>query len=232
MILKVASYNIHAGIGHDQQFNMHRITAVINELDADLIALQEVEHQLIDNEHLLQFLETHTGYKIISDIAFKRGNYDYGNILLSRYPLTEVSYHDLSVRGREPRSLIKAYLEFNNNKILIMTTHLGLRPFERRLQVQNILSLLIQHNNQHTIFMGDLNEWFLWARPHRWLKKHFKQSHNLKTFPAKYPFLSLDKIWVSPASSLIAVDVHRSPLARIASDHLPIIAKIATDLVG
>lgn len=232
MILKVASYNIHAGIGHDRQFNMHRITAVINELDADVIALQEVEHQLIDDQHLLQFLETYTGYTVISDITFKRDNYDYGNILLSRHPLMEVTHYDLSVKNREPRSLIEAQLEFNDNKIIIMATHLGLSPFERRLQVQNILSLLAEHNHQHTIFMGDLNEWLLWGRPLRWLKKHFKQSNNLATFPAKYPFLSLDKIWVSPAKSLIEVDVHKSPLARIASDHLPIIAKIDINLAG
>jgi len=226
MILKVASYNIHAGIGHDRQFNMHRITAVINELDADVIALQEVEHQLIDDEHLLQFLETYTGYKIISDVTFKRGNHDYGNILLSRLPLTKVTHHNLSVEGREPRSMIEAQLAFNDKKIIMMATHLGLSPFERRLQVQRILSLLLEHNNPHTIFLGDLNEWFLWGRPHRWLKKHFKQSNNLATFPAKFPFLSLDKIWVSPASALIQVDAHQSPLARIASDHLPITAKI------
>ncbi|HEC60033.1 hypothetical protein LCGC14_0786390 [marine sediment metagenome] len=226
MMLKVATYNIHAGIGHDRQFDMHRITAVINELDADIIALQEVEHQLIDDQLLLQFLETYTDYKVISDVTFKRDNYDYGNVLLSKQPLADVIYHDLSVAGREPRSLIEAQLVFDNKKIIIMSTHLGLRPFERRFQVQKILSLLATRADQQTIFMGDLNEWFLWGRPHRWLKRHFKQSHNLPTFPARYPFLCLDKIWVSPANALINVAVHRSPLARVASDHLPIIAKI------
>jgi endonuclease/exonuclease/phosphatase family metal-dependent hydrolase len=226
MMLKVATYNIHAGIGHDKQFDMHRITAVINELDADIIALQEVEHQLIDDQLLLQFLETYTDYKVISDVTFKRDNYDYGNVLLSKQPLTDVIYHDLSVAGREPRSLIEAQLVFDDKKIIIMATHLGLRPFERRFQVQKVLSLLAARRNQQTIFMGDLNEWFLWGRPHRWLKKHFKQSNNLATFPARYPVLCLDKIWVSPANSLIKVEVHRSSLAKLASDHLPIIAQI------
>ncbi len=228
MKLTVASYNIHAGIGHDQQFNMHRIAAVINELDADIIALQEVEHQLIEDEHLLQFITNQTDYTLISGITFKRGDYDYGNVVLSRYPVSQYHCHDLSIQDREPRGLIEAHLKINNDDIIIMATHLGLSPLERRLQVQKILSLLPIDNDKLTVLLGDLNEWFLWGRPLRWLKRYFKQSRNSATFPAKWPLLSLDKIWVSPSSSLLDVYAHSSPLARIASDHLPIIAKIKT----
>lgn len=230
MILKVASYNIHAGIGPDQQFNMHRVAAVINELDADVIALQEVEHQFVDNEHLLQFLAKKTGYELISGITFKRGDYDYGNVLLSRWPISQHHRHDLSINNREPRGMIEAHIKVNSDTLVIMAVHLGLRPFERRLQVKRILSLLACHHAKHTVLMGDINEWFLWGRPLRWLKHYFKQSHNVATFPARWPFLSLDKIWVSPSHSLLEVVVHRSPLASSTSDHLPILAKIQTNI--
>jgi endonuclease/exonuclease/phosphatase family metal-dependent hydrolase len=232
MDIKVASYNIHAGVGHDQQFDMHRIVAVIQELDADVIALQEVEHQLIEGEHLLEFIAIKTSYKVISGITFDRGEHPYGNVLLSRHTIQRFICHDISVGNREPRGLIEAHLVIEGSEIVIMATHFGLRPFERRQQVKKVLSLLAINHSHLTILMGDLNEWFLWGRPLRWLQRYFRQSRRLATFPAKFPLLSLDHIWVSPASSLLDVAVHHSALAKVASDHLPICAniKIPTEL--
>ncbi len=225
-MIKVASYNIHAGIGHDQQFDMHRIVDVINEIDADVIALQEVEHRLIEGEHLLEFITLKTGYKVVSGITFERGDYPYGNVVLSRFPVQQFTCHDISVAQREPRGLIEAHLLIEGVEVVVMATHFGLRPFERRQQVKKVLSLLAINHDHLTIFMGDLNEWFLWGRPLRWLQRYFKQSRKLATFPAKWPLLALDHIWVSPAESLFQVAVHRTALAKVASDHLPIYAKI------
>jgi endonuclease/exonuclease/phosphatase family metal-dependent hydrolase len=71
-----------------------------------------------------------------------------------------------------------------------------------------------------------LNEWFLWGRPLRWLRKIFGKTPARPTFPAWFPIFALDRIWVHPVSALISLDVHKSPLARIASDHLPVKAVI------
>jgi endonuclease/exonuclease/phosphatase family metal-dependent hydrolase len=74
--------------------------------------------------------------------------------------------------------------------------------------------------------MGDINEWFLWGRPLRWLHAHFQSKPNYATFPARWPLFALDHIWISPRSRLRTLQVHSSRLARIASDHLPLKAVI------
>jgi len=77
-----------------------------------------------------------------------------------------------------------------------------------------------------TILLGDLNEWFLWGRPLRWLHRHFEQTPAPATFPAGFPVLALDRIWVRPRHLLRRLTVHASPLARQASDHLPVVAQL------
>ena len=77
------------------------------------------------------------------------------------------------------------------------------------------------------LLMGDLNEWYLWGRPLRWLHSHFRETPAAPpTFPARQPVLALDRIWVAPAGSLRRLRRHVSPLARVASDHLPLVAEL------
>ena len=77
--------------------------------------------------------------------------------------------------------------------------------------------------------MGDLNEWFLWGRPLRWLHRHFENTPAPATFPSRLPVLALDRIWVKPRHLLRQLTVHTSRLARRASDHLPLVAEIAVE---
>jgi len=72
--------------------------------------------------------------------------------------------------------------------------------------------------------MGDLNEWYLWGRPLRWLHAKFAVTRTPPTFPARRPMLKLDRIWAHPTSALQSLKAHRSALARVASDHLPLVA--------
>jgi endonuclease/exonuclease/phosphatase family metal-dependent hydrolase len=74
--------------------------------------------------------------------------------------------------------------------------------------------------------MGDLNEWFIYGRPARWLYRHFGHPRGSATFPARFPLFSLDRIFVSPPGLLLSVEVVRSPLAQVASDHLPLLARL------
>ena len=110
----------------------------------------------------------------------------------------------------------------------MLATHLGLRPAERRAQVKQLLDSLNERRGMPTVLMGDLNEWFLWGRPLRWLHAHFGDTHGPATYPAYRPFLALDRIWIEGAAH-VEVRAHRSPLARIASDHLPAVADVRLD---
>jgi endonuclease/exonuclease/phosphatase family metal-dependent hydrolase len=77
------------------------------------------------------------------------------------------------------------------------------------------------------VLLGDLNEWFLWGRPLRWLRRHFGRTPAPATFPARWPLFALDRIWVEPVRLLERIEVHRNGFAREASDHLPLRATLA-----
>lgn len=224
--LTLATYNIHACIGGDKRFDPARIAAVITEMGADVIALQEVEHHILEQQDLLEVLAGQTGYQAIAGPSHLREDRDYGNGLLTRLPIESVTQIDLSVQGFEPRSAIQATLRFQQYQVQVMATHLGLKPFERRIQVKKLLAHAAQSDTNIQVMMGDVNEWFLWGRPLRWLHQHFTSQPHLATFPAKFPLFALDRIWVAPPNKTMTLRVHRTPLAKLASDHLPLIAKL------
>lgn len=226
MQLKLASYNIHACIGTDGRFDPFRIAAVINELDADIVALQEVEHHLVNDIDLLDFLAQQTGMYGLAGPTMFRESRHYGNAILSRHSPASHRLIDVSLDAHEPRGVIQVSLNINNHRLLVYATHLGLKPVERRVQVKKILSLFENETADSTVLMGDLNEWFLWGRPLRWLKAYFDVTPAVRSFPSALPFLALDRIWVSPRQQLIKVAVHKTALARKASDHLPVLAEI------
>jgi len=76
--------------------------------------------------------------------------------------------------------------------------------------------------------MGDLNEWFLWGRPLRYLQRHFKSGPAPATFPARFPLFALDRIWVEPRENLVSVKTVNNSLTRLASDHLPLVAELGS----
>lgn len=226
MQLVIASFNVHACIGTDGRFDPARIAAVIREMDADVLALQEVEHHLLDDEDLLDYLANTTGYQAIAGPTLMRGTRPYGNALLTRLPVISSQSRDISVPPYEPRAVIEATLAAGDKTLAVMATHLGLWPAERRIQVRQLLLLQAQQSADVTLLLGDLNEWFLWGRPLRWLHKSLGKSRHIRTFPAYFPLFSLDRIWVKPETALITVGSHRSRLSQKASDHLPLCGMI------
>ena len=113
----------------------------------------------------------------------------------------------------------------------IVATHLGLRPVERRLQVRRLLDEF-DTPRMPVVLMGDINEWLVWGRPLRWLTSHFKPAQAPPTFPSRRPVFALDRIWMHPRWRLLRVHAHRSRLARVASDHLPLMARIVGRPLG
>ena len=221
--LRLATYNVHSGVGTDGRCDPARIAGVINELSADVVALQEVESRHGDLG-TLDFLAAQTGMTAVPGPTMLRTVGDYGNALLTRAELLELRQIDLSFPGREPRGAIDAVLQAGRQRLQIIATHLGLRPAERRYQIETLLSAL--DDSIATVLMGDLNEWFLWGRPLRRLHSQFGDTPAPATFPARWPLLALDRLWVRPRHCLGMLTVHRSPLARTASDHLPLVATI------
>jgi len=222
----VATYNIHGCVGRDGNFDPARILDVLRELDADVIALQELRWRSEEARHVLAEFGESLGFRALTGPTLMRDDGHYGNALLTRFDVRDVSRMDLSVPGREPRGALDVQLDVGGSPLRVIATHLGLRPAERRVQMHRLLARANKHAAMPLVLMGDLNEWFLWGRPLRWLKRHFGDAPAPATFPSGFPLLALDRIWCSPAGLLGKVTVHTSPRAKIASDHLPVRAEL------
>lgn len=223
--ITVATYNIHLGIGRDGHFDPERIAAVIEEMRADAIALQEVA-LCATGFNMLEFLRDRCRLHAIAGPTLVTARGHYGNAILTRFKTLAVRQHDLTVGRREPRGALDVTLDCAGRPLRLIATHLGLRPAERRSQIQRLLVALEADRTVPTVLIGDLNEWFLWGRPVRWLHRHFKRTPAHATFPSGRPLFALDRVWVSPHSALQRVKAHASALARMASDHLPLTAVI------
>src|SRR5262249_62175060 len=132
---------------------------------------------------------------------------------------------ELAVAGREPRGAIDAELEVDGIRCRVVVTHLGLRLRERRVQLNSLLAAIdAVPDARLTVILGDLNEWL---RPLRLrLGRAGFGGCPVRSFPTSWPLLALDQVLVRPASAVGETHAHASPLARTASDHLPVRAVV------
>ena len=175
----------------------------------------------------MEYLARATGIQAIAGPTIEHMTGPYGNVLLTSGHVLSNHLLDLSVPGREPRGAIDADLLIEGRLVRVIMTHLGLRAAERRYQVRRLLEALSRGQNRFIIVLGDINEWVLRSRPLRWLYVRFGKPPVPRTFPSWFPVFSLDRIWVLPREVLLEVHADGRPLARVASDHLPVRGLIA-----
>ena len=226
MRLRVASYNIHRGFGRDGHYNPDRILRVLEEMDADVIALQEVDFSGRYPDQLSKWLAAQLKMTAVGGPVRTSESGSYGNALLTRYPVKNVRRWDLSVGRYEPRGALAADMLCQGAMIHLVTTHLGLSPKERPLQATRLLECLQVPANELTILMGDVNEWHMWGKSLRMIRRVFGSPASPATFPTVWPILALDRIWVSPPQALCGIHAHHSGHSRAASDHLPVKAEV------
>jgi endonuclease/exonuclease/phosphatase family metal-dependent hydrolase len=217
----VATYNVHDCVGLDGRYDPARVLAILRDLDADLLALQELRWDPDEAMHVLDHFADCLGYRAIPGATLLRRNGHYGNAILTRLKVARIHRVDLSVPHREPRGAIDLQLDTPLGPLRAIGTHLGLFPGERRKQMSRLLEMLVKEQGPVVLF-GDLNEWFLWGRPLCWLRAHFGHIPDLPTYPSRRPLFALDRIWVQPRTWLTELAVHATPLARRTSDHLPL----------
>ncbi len=226
-MLRVATYNVHKCRGMDGRTNTCRIAAVLREVGADIIALQEVlAHQA---EAISEELEL--GFAL-GENRRHRG-YGYGNVVLSRFPIRSMRNYDLSVRGREERGCLRADVALAGGQLLhIFNVHLGTALIERRMQGRKLIApdlLCDTALGAPRVVLGDFNEWTSGLAT-RLLRSHLESAdlrHHLRrsrTYPGVLPFLHLDHIYYDSALHLEKLCVHRTLRSLLASDHLPLVA--------
>ncbi|HYD48111.1 MAG TPA: endonuclease/exonuclease/phosphatase family protein [Terriglobales bacterium] len=227
-VIRVASYNIHRCVGLDGRHDPDRVAGVLRELDADLIGLQEVDsrYHVEGGIDQIDYLAQSSGFYPISGPTLIREDASYGNALLTRWPPLTVELLDLSVDGREKRGAIDVAVEVAGIKMRIVVTHFGLGLWERKVQTNVLLKILGDATEPLTVLCGDFNEWVPRWPTVRLLDLRLGRARSAKTFPARWPALGLDRIWVQPNHAVREVRAHNTALARVASDHLPLVASI------
>jgi endonuclease/exonuclease/phosphatase family metal-dependent hydrolase len=238
--IRIATYNVHKCCGLDRRTQPSRIAEVIQEIDADVIAIQEVLNVqggkpefdqarciVAKGEYSWRFGETrllHGG--------------PYGNMTLSRFPVQMSRSYDLTRQGRERRGCLRTDIRVSENILLhVFNVHLGTGFMERRHQAQKLVSPHVLLTNELTgarVVLGDFNEWTR-GLVTRLMATNFESvdlrilGRYRRTYPGLLPFLHLDHFYFDKMLRLESCRLHRSRQALVASDHLPLVADFSLD---
>ncbi len=238
--ITVATYNVHrwTGLNGRKAPDPARAGFVISELDADVIALQEVLRPAVSaaggeaeagrDDPLIDLSEA-LGMHLVFAVTREHKRGQLGNAILSRFPLSTTSVVDISFSRIERRGALAAQFNGQAGHLGVVATHLSLVDRTRRRQVQTLLDHP-QLNSGPVVLLGDMNAWRRCAAT-RELDDSLRAHHNLDwpaSFPSAAPVLALDRIYARGAH-VSEVFAHDSPAARRASDHLPIVARIEVE---
>lgn len=229
-VISVASYNIRKSVGTDWRRKPERICEVLCEIDADIIALQEVDRRFGSRLTSLspELIEANTCYEAVN-FATRDGSIGWhGNTILVRRGIEVLATRALVLPALEPRGAVLADLLVNGFKLRVIGMHLGLLDLWRQRQAQAVLDhLRAMEHKLPTVMMGDLNEWTTEGGS----LAHFAAEHHVAapgpSFHSSRPLLNFDRIITSLDLTVEDAGVHMSVRARTASDHLPVWARIA-----
>jgi len=232
---RIVTYNVHKCVGIDRRLSPARIVSVLKEINADIVALQEVlcvqgRNSEDDQAHFIA-RELGFHYRMGHNRELRGGL--YGNLVLSRLPLLGSENHDISVAGREERGCLRVDVDLGKeSKMHVYNVHLGTSFVERRRQARKLISESILSDAAipgPRVMLGDFNEWTR-GLVTRLLAEHFQSGdirlhlRRARTYPGVLPFMHLDHIYFDETLQLEYAELHRSRLALVASDHLPIFA--------
>ena len=228
--LVVASYNIHRGVGLDRRRDLDRIAAVIGQIAPDVIGLQEVIRENgVGHADQAQYLASRLGMTVVMGETRAYGvSGTYGNAVLTRLPVLGSLRCDLSYGGREPRGCLRVDLSVNDTALHVFNCHFGLGFRERRDQVSLLSTFLKAADCEGPrLVVGDFNEWHR-GPVTRGLRREFSSPMRRmrRTHPAWFPLFRLDRIYWDVELEGQEFHVHRTRLARVASDHLPVVARL------
>lgn len=235
---RLMTYNVHRCVGVDRRLDVARIAAVIAEHEPDIVCLQELDvgrarTGFVDQarsiaDQLAMQVHFHPAMRIEAE--------QYGDAILTPHPERLIKADALptlrGVRGLEPRGALWVVIDIDGAPLNVINTHLGLVPREQRLQAAALAGpawLGDPRRAGPTILAGDFNATSL-TRPYQALAAKLGDCQRLlglrpsiKTFPSTFPAIRIDHCFVSPEIEVTGVTAPASPLARAASDHLPLV---------
>lgn len=228
MQLTFASYNIRKAVGLDGRRDPERILAVLREIDADIVALQEADRRFGTRAAALprRALAEHTDYRPAPLAMTAEGMAWHGNVVLVRRGITIRAASPIALPMLEPRGAVCVELVAGGYAIRVVGMHLCLSGLHRRGQLRAVLAHTAALPACPTVLMGDCNEWSRQGGALRVLGPEWQVRTLGQSYPTRLPLAPLDRIIASPEWRCGDAGVHHSVLAGVASDHLPVFARL------
>ena len=230
MQLTFATYNIHKAVGLDRRRDHERILRILLEVDADIVALQEVDRRYGRRMAVLPLDAVHAATDYVPvPLTMKPDSMGWhGNALLVRKGIDLVEAAAVPLPVLEPRGAVRADLMAEGRRIRVIGMHLDLSGLRRRHQVRSVLRHCSTCDDHvPTVMMGDLNEW---SQHGGCMREFDRDAWQViipgRSFPARRPVAHLDRIIVSSEWRVLGTKVHHSPLSATGSDHLPVFASL------
>jgi endonuclease/exonuclease/phosphatase family metal-dependent hydrolase len=230
--LRVVTYNVHRCRGLDRRTRPNRIATVLREIGADIVALQEVIGAGPNGGSHAEEIGAALGMGWVMASARHLRGHQFGNAVLSRFPITHHLEHDLSWKTCEPRCMQRADIDVNGHPLLVYNVHLGTAILERRHQARRLASIVSdRHVGGAKLVLGDFNEWMRGLTT-TLLSSRLKSvdlGNYLKrrrTYPGFFPILHLDHIYYAGRLEVVGIELPRTRLSLVASDHLPLVADV------
>jgi endonuclease/exonuclease/phosphatase family metal-dependent hydrolase len=236
--LRIATYNVHRCRGLDGRTRPDRIAGVLKGVDADVVALQEVIGAGPHGGGQAEELGAALGMGWIMSSARLLRGHQFGNMVLSRFPITQHVEHDLSWKTCEARRLQRVDVSVNGSTLHVYNVHLGTALLERRHQAERLASIVTdRHVSGPKLVLGDFNEWMkglvtstLSARLNSVDLRNFLRHR--RTYPGVFPLLHLDHIYYAGHVEIVGIELPRTRLSLVASDHLPLVADVRVGGTG
>ncbi|MGE0448100.1 MAG: endonuclease/exonuclease/phosphatase family protein [Vicinamibacterales bacterium] len=230
--LRIVTYNIHRSRGMDRRTRPERVAEVLRHVDADVIALQEVLGAGPSGTSHIEEIGAALGMGWVMAATRHLRGHLFGNAILSRFPAKHHTQHDLSWKACEERCLQRVDVDVNGRVLHVYNVHLGTAILERRYQAQRLATIVAdRHVTGPKIVLGDFNEWMRGLTT-TLLSAKLKSVdlgqylRRRRTYPGLFPILHLDHIYYDGPLEIDYIEVLRTRLALVASDHLPLIADI------
>jgi len=236
--LRVATYNIHRCRGLDGRTSSERIAEVIRRIEPDIIALQEVVGVGPHSAGQAEELGEQLGMQWVMAPTRHLRKSLFGNVVLSRLPILHHAQYDLTWKTCEPRCCQRVDLAVGTHTLHLYNVHLGTAFLERRFQAGRLSAIVHDRRvEQPKIVLGDFNEWMRGLATQMLserlssidLRAHLRRR---RTYPGVFPVLHLDHIYYEGHVEVARVELPRTRLALMASDHLPLVAELRVEFEG
>lgn len=222
--MKFASYNIHKAVGTDGVRDADRVITVLRELDADVIALQEVDRRFGQRASVLSRAALDdTPWRPVAINRRPRSLGWHGNALLVRRDMDILHAEPIDLPTLEPRGAVRADVALGKARFRVIGTHLDLSGLRRRDQIRALLGHVDGcAENLPCMLMGDFNQWGERTGAMREFGHGWQVLAPGRSFPSRRPVARLDRIVACDQWNCVEQGVHHSAMATRASDHLPI----------